>query len=179
MASIPEFTKAIPILPVRSVSASLNFYRDKLSFQGHGMPIPPAEPVFGSVFRGKNADVNLYLLKVEEGSPIHPQNVYIMIAGTVVPGGARPEIDLLHDEMKEKGVFKDVEGDTQPKDTEYSGYRQFDVVDLDGESPYLLPRVLLSDANPKLRPQTHIFPELAERLFRPKVEAFYLQNVLV
>jgi catechol 2,3-dioxygenase-like lactoylglutathione lyase family enzyme len=133
MAGIPEFVKPIPILPVRSVSASLRFYKDKLSFKGHGMPLPPADPVFGSVCRGKNADVNLYLLKVEEGSPVHPQQVYVMIAGKVMPGGATPEIDLLYDEMKGKGVFEGAEGDTQPANTQYSGYRQFDVIDPDGE----------------------------------------------
>jgi catechol 2,3-dioxygenase-like lactoylglutathione lyase family enzyme len=132
MTGSPEFIKAIPILPVRSVSASINFYCDKLSFEGHGMPAPPADPVFGSVFRGKNADVNLYLSKVDEGIPVHPQHVYIMIAGTVVPGGTTPEIDLLYDEMKGKGVFESAEAD-KPNDAQYSGFRQFDVVDLDGE----------------------------------------------
>jgi catechol 2,3-dioxygenase-like lactoylglutathione lyase family enzyme len=133
MTATPEFTKAIPILPVRSVSAALAFYRDKLSFEGHGMPAPPAEPVFGSVFRGKKADVNLYLSKVEEGSPVHPQQIYVMIAGEVVPNGTTPEIDLLYDEMKGKGVFKNVDAGTQPENAQYSGFRQFDVVDLDGE----------------------------------------------
>ena len=97
------------------------------------MPTPPAEPVFGSVFRGKNADVNLYLSKVEEGSPVHPQHVYVMIAGEVVPNGATPEIDLLYDEMKGEGAFENADADTQPENAQYSGYRQFDVVDLDGE----------------------------------------------
>jgi len=128
-----EFTKAIPILPVRSVSASLAFYRDKLSFEGHGMPAPPAEPVFGSVFRGKKADVNIYLSKVDEGSPIHPQHVYVMIAGEVVPNGATPEIDLLYDEMKREGAFENPDASTQPENAQYSEFRQFDVVDLDGE----------------------------------------------
>jgi hypothetical protein len=57
-----------------------------------------------------------------------------MIVGQVVPGGATPESDLLHDEMKGKGVFEGIEGDTQPQNTQYGGYRQFDVSDLDGES---------------------------------------------
>jgi len=96
------------------------------------MPPAPADPVFGSVVRGKKADVNLYLLKVEEGVTVHPQHVYVMIAGKVVPGGVTPEIDVLYDEMREMGVFDSVEGDTQPKNTQYSGFRQFDVVDPDG-----------------------------------------------
>ena len=91
------------------------------------MPLPPADPVFGSV--GKKADVNLYLRKVATQEAVHPQHVYVMIAGEVVPAGPKPEIDLLYDEMKGKGVFEGVEGDTQPANTEYSGYRQFDVVD--------------------------------------------------
>jgi len=132
MPGTPEFTKAIPILPVCSVAVSLNFYRDKLSFEGTAFPAPPADPIFGSVVRGKDEAVNLYLLKVAEGKTVHPQQVYIMIAGEVVPGGATPEIDLLHEQMKSNGVFESVEGDTQPKDTQYSGYRQFDVVDPDG-----------------------------------------------
>ena len=130
MIRSPEFVKPIPILPVRSVSASLSWYRDKLAFEGHGMPEPPSEPLFGSVFRGTHANVNLYLSKVEEGSPVHPQHMYVMIAGTVEPGGPTPEIDLLFDEMKEKGVC---EGDTLPANAEYSGFRQFNVVDPDGE----------------------------------------------
>jgi len=96
------------------------------------MPLLPADPFFGSVFRGKKADVNLCLLKVEEGSPVHPQHVYVMIAGEVVPGGATPEIDMLHDEMKGKRVFEGAEGNTQPANTQYSGFRQFDVIDPDG-----------------------------------------------
>lgn len=132
MAGTPEFTKAIPILPVSSVLTSLSFYRTKLSFEGESHPPSAANPFFGSVTRGKNGDVNLYLLKVAEGAPVHPQHVYIMIAGEVVPGGPTPEIDALHDELKGKGVFEGTEGDTQPKDTQYSGYRQFDVVDPDG-----------------------------------------------
>ena len=135
MAGTPEFIKAIPILPVRSVSTSLSFYQEKLSFQGEGYPSLPADPVFGSVFRGQIANVNLYLSKVSEGTPIHPQEVYIMIGGEVVPGGSTPEIDILHEELKGKGVFEGVEGDTKPEDTQYSGFRQFDVKDPDGEVP--------------------------------------------
>ena len=97
------------------------------------MPAPPAEPVFGSVFRGKKADVNIYLSKLDEGSPVHPQHVYVMIAGEVVPNGVTPEIDLLYDEMKAKGAFENIDTDTQPENAQYSGFRQFDVVDLDGE----------------------------------------------
>ena len=99
------------------------------------MPLPPADPVFGSVFRGKKADVNLYLRKVATQEAVHPQHVYVMIAGEVVPAGPKPEIDLLYDEMKGKGVFEGVEGDTQPANTEYSGYRQSDVVDPDSQLP--------------------------------------------
>ena len=129
MAGTPEFVKPIPILPVRSVSTSLRFYSDQLSFNGHGMPLPPADPVFGSV--GKKADVNLYLRKVATQEAVHPQHVYVMIAGEVVPAGPKPEIDLLYDEMKGKGVFEGVEGDTQPANTDTAdrgGYNMYTYV---------------------------------------------------
>ena len=80
-------------------------------------------------------DVNIYLSQLDEGSPVHPQHVYVMIADEVVPNGVTPKINSLYNEMKGKGAFENVDVDMQPEISQYSGFRQFDVVDLDSELP--------------------------------------------
>jgi hypothetical protein len=65
----------------------------------------------------------------------------MMIAGTVAleQGGegtkqtAISEIDVLYEEMKKNGVFETPGKHTQPENTDYSQFRQFNVVDPDGK----------------------------------------------
>ncbi|MGW6455332.1 glyoxalase superfamily protein [Streptomyces sp. NPDC055078] len=113
--SIP-FHKIIPTLPVRDVDTSVRFYVSSLGFTLGGR----SDDDFASVFRGRVADVNIYLR--HRADSFGGAECFVFVE----------DPDALHSEYAERGV----EIAERPHDTSW-GYRQFTVLDPDGHELHL------------------------------------------
>ena len=119
------FEKAYPILQVRNVAASLDYYLDKLGFEkGFTWPppcdwsgVPQVVPTYGEVRRGNFA---LHLAQNEE--PGTPTWVYLDLASMA-------DLDTLYHEYQASGAsIKEA-----PTDKEWE-MREMLVADLDGHT---------------------------------------------
>lgn len=119
------FEKAYPILNVRNVAASLEYYLDRLGFEkGFTWPPPcnwpgvsPVMPTYGEVRRGNFA---LHLAQNEE--PGTPNWVYLDLASS-------SDLELLYQEYQASGArIKEA-----PTDKEWH-MREMLVEDLDGHT---------------------------------------------
>jgi catechol 2,3-dioxygenase-like lactoylglutathione lyase family enzyme len=110
------FHKIIPTFPVRDVSSSVRFYVDTLGFTLGGQ----TGTEFASVFRGRAAEVNIYLRRRSE--QIAPAECFVFVE----------DPDALYAEYTERRVSV-VE---PPQDKEW-GYRQFTIADPDRHQLHL------------------------------------------
>ena len=115
MAKAPEFVRSAPVLPVRDVLASRDFYCDRLGFRTGGVWGEP--PCFAIVGRDT---ITVFLDQVEDGKPPVPGHgwaAYLYVT----------DVDALADELRGRGV--DIE--RGPEDALY-GCREIDIRDPDG-----------------------------------------------
>jgi catechol 2,3-dioxygenase-like lactoylglutathione lyase family enzyme len=106
-----NLTDAASVLVVDDVARSLDYYRDKLGFEGHAYEKDPANYAYAS--RGR---CNVHLA---QGRP-HPNgffDVYVYV----------DDVDALHDELRGRGAAIL----NSPVETEY-GLREIRVRDPDG-----------------------------------------------
>lgn len=110
------FHKIVPTFPVRDVNASVRFYVDGLGFTLGGREGDD----FASVFRGRVADVNIYLNRQDGPSGTAECYVFVEDPDALHAEYAREQVPVVH----------------TPRDTPW-GYRQFTISDPDGHRLHL------------------------------------------
>jgi uncharacterized glyoxalase superfamily protein PhnB len=129
-----ETFKIIPFFLSTDIAKTITFYRDVLHFtlggvHSHAESKKEGEPTFASLFIGAKADANIYFFTIGNTQ-----------AGKAMIGMSLEGLESYHSRLRQEGVLaiketgdlKGLKGVMCGLEDESWGYRQFDVIDEDG-----------------------------------------------